>query len=50
MVPLYPLFQNISPIYEKILRHIAIEKSIPVYKMQIWQDNPVYKLYPEKMS
>ena len=44
------LGRNISPIYEKILRHIAVEKSIPVYKMQIQQGNPEYKLYPEKIS
>ena len=42
------LGRKVSPIHEKILRHIAVEKNIPVYKMQIQQDNPVYKLYPEK--
>lgn len=44
------LGRNISPVYEKILRHIAVEKGIPVYKMQIQQSNPEYKLYPEKIS
>lgn len=44
------LGQKISPIYEKILRHIAIEKSIPVYKMQIRGDNTSYKLYPQELS
>lgn len=44
------LGRRVSPIHEKILRHIAVEKNIPVYKMQIQQDNPVYKLYPEKIS
>ena len=44
------LGQNISLIYEKILRHIAVDKGIPVYKMQIQQDSPLYKLYPEKIS
>lgn len=43
------LGRKISPIYEKILRHIAIEKNIPVYKMQIQWNDSSYKLYPEKM-
>ena len=44
------LGRNISPIYEKILRHIAVDKDIPVYKMQIQQASPLYKLHPEKIS
>ena len=44
------LGRKISPIYEKILRHIAVEKNIPVYKMQIQRDDPSYKLYPEVIS
>lgn len=44
------LGRKISPFYEKIIRHIAIEKNIPVYKMQILRDKPLYKLYPEKIS
>ena len=44
------LGRKISPIYEKILRHIAVEKNIPVYKMQIWGDDTSYKLHPQKSS
>lgn len=44
------LGRKISPIYEKILRHIAVDKNIPVYKMQIRQDDSEYRLYPEKIS
>ena len=38
--------QHISPIYEKILRHIAAEKSIPVYKMDMNYTQESYKLVP----
>ena len=41
------LGRKISPIHEKILRHIAVEKNIPVYKMQIREDESTYKLYPQ---
>lgn len=41
------LGRNISPIHEKILRHIAVEKEIPVYKMAIHTDDPTYNLYAE---
>lgn len=44
------LGRNISPVHEKILRHIAVEKNIPVYKMQIQQDDPSYRLCPEQIS
>lgn len=44
------LGRKISPIYEKILRHIAVDKNIPVYKMQIQQDDSEYRLHPEKIS
>lgn len=44
------LGRKISPIYEKILRHIAVDKNIPVYKMQIQRDSPSYRLYPEQIS
>lgn len=40
------LGRNISPIHEKILRHIAVEKNIPAYKMMIKQDDRTYNLYP----
>ena len=43
------LGQNISSIHEKILRHIAVEKGIPVYKMAIHMDDPTYNLHPEPM-
>ena len=41
------LGRNISAIHEKILRHIAIEKGIPVYKMVIRENESTYKLHPE---
>jgi len=44
------LGRKISPIYERILRHIAVDKNIPVYKMKIQQNNTQYRLYPEKIS
>lgn len=44
------LGRKISPIHEKILRHIAVEKNIPVYKMQIREDESTYKLYPQICS
>lgn len=44
------LGRNISPIHEKILRHIAVEKNIPVYIMQIQQNNPLYRLNPKQIS
>lgn len=44
------LGQKISPIYEKILRHIATEKGIPVYKMQIRWDGLTYELHPQMVS
>ena len=44
------LGRKISPIYEKMLRHIAVEKSIPVYKMQIQRNDPLYRLCPEQIS
>lgn len=40
------LGRNISAIHEKILRHIAVEKNIPAYKMTICEDEVSYKLYP----
>lgn len=42
------LGRKIKPIYEKILRHIAVEKNIPVYKMVLRNQESSYKLYPEK--
>lgn len=42
------LGRKIKPIYEKILRHIAVEKNIPVYKMVLRNHESSYKLYPEK--
>lgn len=39
------LGRNISAIHEKILRHIAIEKNIPAYKMAICEDKLSYKLF-----
>lgn len=44
------LGRKIKPIHEKILRHIAVEKNLPVYKMQIRQNDSAYKLHPEKIS
>lgn len=41
------LGRKIKPIYEKILRHIAVEKNIPVYKMALRNHESSYKLYPE---
>lgn len=41
------LGRKISPIHEKILRHIAVEKNILVYKMQIRKDQSAYKLYSQ---
>lgn len=41
------LGRNISAFHEKILRHIAAEKCIPVYKMAIHENDSTYKLYPE---
>ena len=45
-VALY-LGRHISPIHEKILRHIAIEKGISVYKMSIHEDEQNYRLFAE---
>ena len=42
--------RNISSIHEKILRHIAAEKGIPVYKMMICEDDPTYSLRPELIN
>lgn len=44
------LGRKISPIYEKILRHIAVDKNIPVYKMQICEDDSSYRLHPQMIS
>lgn len=44
------LGRKISPIHEKILRNIATEKNIPVYKMQIIQDDSSYKLHPQILT
>lgn len=44
------LGRNISPIYEKILHHIAVDKSIPVYKMQISGKDSSYRLHPQRLS
>ncbi|MCI9331284.1 MAG: DUF2971 domain-containing protein [Oscillibacter sp.] len=41
------LGRKIKPIYEKILRHIAVEKNIPVYKMILRNHESSYKLRPE---
>lgn len=41
------LGRKIKPIYEKILRHIAVEKNIPVYKMTLRNYDSSYKLHPE---
>lgn len=40
------LGRSISPINEKILKNIATEKKIPVYKMTISNDESTYKLIP----
>ena len=44
------LGRRISQTDEKKLRQIALGKNIPVYKMQIQQGNPEYKLHPKKIS
>lgn len=41
------LGRNISPFHEKTLRHIAVERGIPIYKMAIHEDDSTYRLYPE---
>lgn len=41
------LGRNISPIHEKILRHIAVERGILVHKMAIHEDDHSYNLHPE---
>lgn len=43
------LGRNISAIHEKILRHIAVEKNIPAYKMIICEDNQTYSLCPQML-
>lgn len=43
------LGRNISKIHEKILRHIAVEKGIPAYRMTVRDDNPLYELYPQQL-
>ena len=44
-VALY-LGRRISPVYEKLLKGIASEKGIPVYRMQLNDESPTYKLRP----
>lgn len=44
------LGRNISQINEKTLMHIAKEKSIPVYKMEIPEDSRRYKLIPKLIT
>ena len=41
------LGRNISSIHEKILRRIASDKGIPIYKMTICDDDLAYNLHPE---
>ena len=48
-VALY-LGRNISKINEKLLRHIAAEKEIPVYKMEIDQSQRNFMLLPCPVS
>lgn len=44
------LGRKISSIHEKILCNIAAEKGIPVYKMELRENERVYKLYPIKIQ
>ena len=44
------LGRNISEPHEKLLRHIAAEKEIPVYKMEIDHHQRDYKLLPVPIS
>lgn len=44
------LGRHISAINEKILRQIAAEKGIPVYKMTVRENNPSYKLVPQRID
>lgn len=39
----------ISPINEKILRHIAVEKNMPIYKMGMNKDEFSYRLVPQQI-
>ncbi len=41
--------QHIRPLYEKILRHIAVEKGIPVYKMDMNYIQASYELVPHQV-
>ena len=41
------LGRKISPLNEKLLRHIAVEKGIPVYKMAMNHEQSSYKLVPQ---
>lgn len=43
------LGRNISEINEKFLRRIAEEKRIPIYKMEIRENDPNYNFYPQKL-
>lgn len=40
------LGRKVSPLNEKLLRHIAVEKGIPVYKMAMNHEQSSYKLVP----
>ena len=44
------LGRNISEPHEKLLRHIAAEKEMPVYKMKIDQNQRDYRLVPVLIS
>lgn len=40
------LGRRISPVYERLLKELAKDKNIPVYKMQLDDKSPTYKLHP----
>lgn len=44
------LGRKISSIHKKILCNIAAEKGIPVYEMELRENERVYKLYPVKIQ
>ncbi len=44
------LGRHISAINEKVLRQIAAEKGIPVYKMTVRENKPTYKLVPQRVD
>jgi antitoxin component of RelBE/YafQ-DinJ toxin-antitoxin module len=44
------LGRRISHLYERLLKDIANEKGIPVYKMFLDDNSPTYRLIPKKVQ